>query len=145
MPVPAGLPLHRTTHPLPSRCSPPAAAVGSLAKLNEFKLPAFFLCGEFDRLCPGARLKETLAEALPDCDCRVMVLEASGVTPLPALSISCSPPCHMHDLVCMPWASGKPLPLLSPVRCFAPACVAQHRRRLREPGYGAPAETVLLS
>ncbi|KAL4438236.1 hypothetical protein ABPG77_010597 [Micractinium sp. CCAP 211/92] len=55
--------------------TPPADSIGPLAKLNEFKLPAFFLCGEFDRLCPGARLKETLAEALPDCDCRVMVLE----------------------------------------------------------------------
>ena len=34
-----------------------------------------FVCGEFDRLCPGGRLKEVLAEGLPDVDARVVVLE----------------------------------------------------------------------
>lgn len=34
-----------------------------------------FVCGEFDRLCPGARLKEVAGELLPDCDARVAVLE----------------------------------------------------------------------
>ncbi|KAL4448431.1 hypothetical protein ABPG75_005650 [Micractinium tetrahymenae] len=53
----------------------PADSIGPLAKLNELKLPAFFLCGEFDRLCPGARLKGALGEVLPGCDCRVIVLE----------------------------------------------------------------------
>lgn len=66
------------------------AAVGPLAKLNELKLPGFFLCGEFDRLCPGARLKEVLAEVLPDCDCRVIVLEASGPAALAPL-LCCAP------------------------------------------------------
>lgn len=89
-PMPAG-PCPQPHHPCWCCTLPPAAAplfplpsaVGPLAKLNELKLPAFFLCGEFDRLCPGVRLKEVLAEALPDCDCRVVVLEVSAL---------CAPP-----------------------------------------------------
>lgn len=54
---------------------PPADSVGPLAKLSEFGQPMLFVCGEFDRLCPVSRLKETIAEALPDVDARVVVLE----------------------------------------------------------------------
>lgn len=52
--------------------------MGALAKLDELAAacpPMLFVCGEFDRLCPGARLKEVLAEALPAADARVVVLE----------------------------------------------------------------------
>jgi hypothetical protein len=56
---------------------PRGATVGPLTKLAEGNLPMLFVCGEFDRLCPGSRLKETLAEALPAADARVVVLEVS--------------------------------------------------------------------
>ncbi|KAI3426267.1 hypothetical protein D9Q98_008642 [Chlorella vulgaris] len=55
--------------------SPPTDSIGPLTKLAEGNLPMLFVCGEFDRLCPGSRLKETLAEALPAADARVVVLE----------------------------------------------------------------------
>ncbi|PRW44931.1 GMP synthase [glutamine-hydrolyzing] [Chlorella sorokiniana] len=55
--------------------SPPSDSVGPLAKLNELRLPLLFVCGEFDRTCPGARLKEVVAEVLPDCDARIVSLE----------------------------------------------------------------------
>ncbi len=60
--------------PLPRR-----STAGPLTKLAEGHLPVLFVCGEFDRLCPGSRLKETLAEALPAADARVVVLEVSCV------------------------------------------------------------------
>lgn len=50
-------------------------AVGPLAKLNDLHLPLLFVCGEFDRNCPGARLKEVVADVLPDCDARIVSLE----------------------------------------------------------------------
>ena len=50
-------------------------AVAPLGKLSELRLPTLFVCGEFDRLCPGARLKEAAAELLPDSDVRVVCLE----------------------------------------------------------------------
>ncbi|PSC70326.1 GMP synthase [glutamine-hydrolyzing] [Micractinium conductrix] len=58
--------------------APPADSVGALSKLGEcppHPPPVFFLCGEFDRLCPGDKLQETVAEALPGCDVRAVVLE----------------------------------------------------------------------
>ncbi len=58
-------------------------AVGPLAKLNELHLPMLFVCGEFDRLCPGSRLKESIAEVLPEVDARVVMLEV-GAACLPA-------------------------------------------------------------
>lgn len=63
-------------NPLPPlRSLPFFPAVGALAKLNEQKPPMLFVVGEFDRLCPGARLKEAVAEVLPDCDARIVSLE----------------------------------------------------------------------
>jgi pimeloyl-ACP methyl ester carboxylesterase len=52
--------------------------VGALAKLDECGRPLLLLCGEFDRLCPGGRLQETVAEVLPSCDVRLVVLEVGG-------------------------------------------------------------------
>ena len=49
--------------------------MAALTKLEELACPMLFVCGEYDRLCPGARLKEVLAEGLPDVDARVVVLE----------------------------------------------------------------------
>ena len=49
--------------------------MGPLAKLNDLHLPLLFVCGEFDRNCPGARLKEVVADVLPDCDARIVSLE----------------------------------------------------------------------
>ena len=74
-------------NPLPHRPPPstsflPLPAVGALSKLGEcppHPPPVFFLCGEFDRLCPGDKLQETVAEALPGCDVRAVVLEVRSV------------------------------------------------------------------
>ena len=63
----------------PSHPTSTLPAVAPLVRLNDLRQPMLFVCGEFDRLCPGSRLKQCVTESMPDVDARVVVLEVRGM------------------------------------------------------------------